>query len=160
MEFNYYNISIVGVFKRKYLIHKDGSPFLTVERRSFFSSEHIFNDVSGREIMYLKKMFSLFKYQYEIYKNNTFKGEIRKENFSNTYILDTNENHLIAKNNFTGTEFTFYNGDKEIVKGTRKIFSRENAYQLAIMEGYNDLYILATMIAIATTRQSKRRKKG
>lgn len=160
MNFNYYNISIEGIFKRKYIICKGDDLFLIVEKRGFFSNEHVFRDPGGNEIMYLKKPFSLFNYTYEIFENNVQTGEIKKENFSTKYILDTNENNLVASTNLIGTEFTFYNGNAEVAKGTRKMFSRENAFQLAIMEGYDDLHLLATIIAIALTRQSKKNKKG
>lgn len=160
MKFNYYTISIKGIFKRKYEIYRDGKFFIEVEKRSFFSNEFVFRDIEGTEIMFLKKPFALFKYRYEIYEENNLTGEITKESFSNKYIIDTAENHLISKTNITATEYTFYNGETEIAKGTRKIFSRENAYQLAIMEGYRDLHILATIIAISLTRHSKKKKSG
>ena len=160
MEYNYYSISIEGFFKRSYVIYKDTALFLSVERRSFFSNEHVFYDAGGKEIMYLKKPFSLFSYTYKIFENNILVGEVKKENFSTNYILDTIENHLVARTNLLGTEFTFYNGDAEVAKGTRKMFARVNAYQIAIQEGFNDLHFLATLIAISLTRQAKKRKQG
>jgi uncharacterized protein YxjI len=158
MNFNYYSISVKGFFQKKYLIVRNEKPYMTVEKRSFFSFEHVFRDEYGEELFSIRKPFSLFTYKYEIFENGAYLGVIRKENFSTTYILDTIDDYYRAKLNFTGTEYTFYDGEVEIGKGTRKIFSMDRAFQLAIMEGYNDDYILAVLIVTSLVRSSRRRK--
>jgi uncharacterized protein YxjI len=158
MNFNYYFVSIKGFFQKKYLIEKNEKPYITVEKRSFFSFEHVFRNENDEELFSIRRPFSLFKYKYEIFENGVFVGRINKENFSNTYILDSIDDYYLAKLNFTGTEYTFYEGELEIGKGTRKIFSRDRAFQMAIMEGYNDDFILAVLIVTSLVRSSKRRK--
>lgn len=149
MDFNVYTVSLKGMFSNKYEVLKEGDPAYTVVRKGFLGSgDRYIQDADGYDLLCIKKSSLFSSEKFELYEDGHRVGLFSKETFKSTCYLETQEmTYSITKNTWSN-ELTVYDGELDIAKVSRKSLRRKDHAGIAIMEGYNDLHILAAVICV------------
>ncbi len=109
-------------------------------------------DAQGREVAYIaQKLFSL-RPQYQIYRNGEEFAEVRKDFlslFRDKFTLDVpGPNDYRITGSILDYEYTFERGGQTVAQVSKRWFSFSDTYGVDIVEGEDDVAILATCVVI------------
>ena len=160
MDFVLYTISVRGIFSTHFEIYRNDVLMYRVRKPSFFAFRKMyFYDTGGNEVLEIYRHASFMKYRMTINQDGKSIATFEKDSFENFYTSTSIYGNYTIEGDFFGREYTVYDDEKDIAKVSRKRFRSKKKYGIAIIEGHNELYILAMVIAIAIIN-SRRRKKG
>lgn len=159
MEFAVYTISVKGFFSKEYEIHQNDMLAYKVKKPSFFAtSQMIFYDADGYEILKVKKHFTVFTFKFSFLQNDEEIATFDKKGIENYYDSDGIFGRHTVQGDFFSREYTVYDDDGEIAKISRKQFRSNKKYGVAIIKGHDELYILAMVIAISMVNARSKKK--
>ena len=124
-----------------------------------FGDDLSFQDASGQELVRIKQKVLSFRTTYEISEGGQFMAEIRKEfsMFKDNYTIDVpGPNDYTVKGNFFGYEFEFERSGRHVAQVSKKFALWSDAYSVDIVDGEDDILILATAIVIDLVIQDRR----
>jgi uncharacterized protein YxjI len=150
--------SIGGAFSIK---DDQGQDVFLVEGRVFsFGHQLSFCDVSGNELAFIKQKILSWGPTYEIYRSGELFAVVRKQLFTffkHVFTVDVpGPDDLVAQGDFMDLEFTFSRGDRTVAAVSRRWFSWADTYGVDIVEGEDDVTILASTIVIDMVRSESR----
>ena len=119
-----------------------------------------FQDMNGNELAYIAQKLISLKKTYYVYQNDQLFAEIIKEwsFFKDNYTVDIpGPNDYSVKGNFWDHEFTFIRNGQEVATVSKAYFSLRDTYGIDIIEGENDILILATAVVIDLVNDKERR---
>ena len=110
-----------------------------------------FRDRDGQELAYIsQKLLSLLP-RYEIYRNGDLFAEVMKELswFKSHFTLDVpGPNDYTIRGSFLSHEYTFERAGREVARVSKAYFAWSDTYGVDIVDGEDDVAILATCIVI------------
>jgi len=155
MEFNKYTISKIGFFRKSFEINQSDTLKYKVSTPGWFGYKHlIFRDIKEKEVLVIKRNRSLFNRTIELTATGGLRGELTTTLFLKTHKLKTDVATYTAESNWLKDEYTIYLGDDDIAKVSRKFFSDNKQYGIAIVEGNHDLFSLGMIVCIEIQRMT------
>ena len=161
MEFSIYTISVKGLFSKYYEIHQDDHLVYRVKKPSLFAfGERVFTRPGGAEVLKIKRDVSLFilKFKFTVTEGEDHIATIEKDNLDNFYNSSSIYGHFTVQGNFFNNEYTIFHNSEEIAKISRKRFRSAKKYGIAIIEGFDELYILSLVIAISIVNANRKKR--
>lgn len=133
-----------------------------VEGKVFsFGHQLSFRDMSGNELAFIRQKVLSWGPTYEIYRDNQLFAIVKKELFTffkHVFTIDVpGPNDLVAEGDFMDLEFTFTRNDRQVAVVSRQWFSWADTYGVDIVEGEDDITILASTIVIDMVRSDRKR---
>jgi uncharacterized protein YxjI len=111
-----------------------------------------FQDLSGRELCSIKQQLLSWGPTYQIFKGQELWATVKKELFTffrATFdIEESGAAPLEAEGDFTDHLYTFMRGGNPIAEVSMKFFSLADTYGVDIIDGEEDLLILACTVVI------------
>ncbi|SFI16605.1 LURP-one-related/scramblase family protein [Planctomicrobium piriforme] len=126
------------------VFHVDGAAFSWGDKLSF-------RDLDDNELAHITQEIFSWMPRYAIYRNGQLFAEVRKEwSWSNkTFTLDVpGPNDYVVEGSFWKHEYTFTRQGRQVAKVSKAIWSWGDSYGVEIVDGEDDISILATMIVI------------
>lgn len=110
-----------------------------------------FQDMNGRELAHIsQKVLSLLK-TYHVYRDNRLFAEITKKLslFKNKFEVDVpGPNDYTVTGNFFDFEYEFVRSGRTVAGVSKRYFSLRDTYGIDIVDGEDDITILATAVVI------------
>ena len=110
-----------------------------------------FQDMQGNELAFIsQKVLSLMK-TYHIYRNNELFAEIKKKLslFKDKFEVDVpGPNDYTVTGNFFDFEYQFTRQGRTVASVSKRFFSFRDTYGIDIVDGEDDITILATAVVI------------
>ena len=129
-----------------------GNDVFLVDGRTFSIGDKLsFQDMNGNELAFISQKVLSFKKTYEIYRNNQLFANVVKELtfFKDKFSVDVpGPNDYEVKGNFLQHEFEFIRSGRTVAHVSKQYFSWSDTYGIDIVEGEDDITILATAIVI------------
>jgi len=139
----------------------DGNDVFLVDGKAFsFGDKLSFQDLAGNEIAYIAQKVLSFKKRYEIYRDGRLFAEVVKELtfFKDRYTVDIpGPNDYEVSGNFWDHEYHFIREGREVAQVSKAYFTWADTYGIDIVDGEDDITILATAIVIDLVNQDKHR---
>jgi len=110
-----------------------------------------FQDMNGNELAFISQKLLSLKKTYQIFRNNQLFANVVKELtlFKDKFSVDVpGPNDYEVKGNFLQHEFEFIRSDQTVAHVSKQYFSWTDTYGIDIIEGEDDITILATAIVI------------
>ncbi|BCX46985.1 Tubby C2 family protein [Haloferula helveola] len=129
-----------------------GRPVFQVKGKAFSWGDKLsFQDMAGQELAFIsQKMFSMMP-RYEIHRNGQLFAEVVKEFrwFSKEFTLDVpGPNDYTIKGRFWTHDYEFTRGGRVVANVSKEFFSMSDVYGVQIVDGEDDVAILAACIVI------------
>lgn len=149
--------SLGGAFRVK---NDEGQEVFSVEGAPFgFGHQLTFRDAAGRELAFIRQKLLSWGPTYEIYRDGQLFAVVRKELFSffkHVFTVDVpGPDDLDAEGDFRDLEFTFSRGGRTVAAVSRRWFSWADTYGVEIVEGEDDVLILASCVVIDMVRADR-----
>ena len=132
--------------------NEDGADVYFVDGRAFsIGSKLSFQDMQGQELVFIKQVLLSFKTTYEIYRQEQLFAEVKKEFsfFKGKFTVDVpGPNDYAVEGDFSDYEYQFIRRGKVVAKVSKKFFSWSDTYGISIVDGEDDVTILATAVVI------------
>ncbi len=139
-----------------------GNDAFLVDGKAFSMGDKLsFQDMNGNELAYISQKLLSLKKRYEIYRDGNLFAEVVKEIsfFKDKYTVDIpGPNDYEVSGNFWDHEYTFKRSGKEIAHVSKKLFTLSNSYGVDIVDGEDDITILATAIVIDLVNQDEKKQ--
>ena len=136
-----------------------GSDVFRLDGKAFsFGDKLSFQDMDGRELAYIAQRLLSFRTVYEIYRSGSLFAEVVKEFafFKDKYTVDIpGPNDYEVTGNFWGHEYTFTRSGREVARVSKEFFSWADTYGIDIVDGEDDVTILATAVVLDMVDQSR-----
>ena len=137
-----------------------GQDVFFVDGKAFAIGDKLsFQDMQGNELAYIaQKMLSLKK-RYEIYRQGALFAEVVKEwtFFKDKYTVDIpGPNDYEVQGNFWDHEYAFVRQGREVAHVSKQYFTFRDTYGIDIIDGEDDIAILATAVVIDLVNQHNR----
>jgi len=132
----------------------DGKAFSIGDKLSF-------QDMHGNELAYISQKILSFKRRYKIYRGENLFAEVVKELtfFKDKYTVDIpGPNDYEVSGDFWDHEYRFIRNGREVAQVSKKFFTWSDTYGIDIVDGEDDITILATAVVIDLVNQDDRRK--
>ena len=130
----------------------NGDAVYIVDGKAFsFGDKLSFQDIAGNELAYISQKLLSFKTCYEIYNNGELFAEVKKEFtfFKDKYTVDIpGPNDYEVKGDFFDHEYSFYRKGREVASVSKSYFSWSDTYGVEIVDGEDDITVLATAVVI------------
>lgn len=110
-----------------------------------------FQDMNGQEIAYISQRLLSFRPSYKIYRQGKLFADVTKELtfLKDRYTVDVpGPNDYEVKGNFWDWEYEFRRSGQKVARVSKNLFSWSDTYGVDIVEGEDDITILATAIVI------------
>ena len=151
--------SIGGAF---YIRTDQGQDAFLVEGKAFsFGHQLSFQDNSGNELAYIRQKILSWGPTYEIYRDGQLFAVVKKERFTffkHVFTVDVpGPDDLVAEGDFLDLEFSFSRSSGIVATVSRQWFSLADSYGVDIVDGEDDLTILASTIVIDMVRSDQSR---
>ena len=151
--------SIGGAF---YIKSDEGEDVFLVEGKVFsFGHQLSFQDTSGNEIAYIRQKLLSWGPTYEIYRDGQLFAVVKKELFTffkHVFTVDVpGPDDLVAEGDFLDLEFTFSRSGEIVATVSRQWFSLADTYGVDIVNGEDDVTILASTVVIDMVRSDRNR---
>ena len=151
--------SIGGAF---YIKNDQGQDVFLVEGKVFsFGHQLSFQDTSGNELAYIREKVLSWGPTYEIYRDGQLFAIVKKELFTffkHVFTVDVpGPDDLVAEGDFLDLEFTFSRSAGIVATVSRRWFSLVDTYGVDIVDGEDDVTILASAIVIDMVRSDRNR---
>ena len=152
--------SLGGAF---YIKNDEGQDVFHVQGKVLsFGHQFSFEDMAGNELAYIRQKLLSWGPTYEIYRNNELFAVVKKKLFTffkHVFTIDVpGPNDLVAEGDFWDLEFTFSRNERQVAQVSRTWFSLVDTYGVEIVEGEDDLTILASTVVIDMVRADSRKK--
>ncbi|MBM3832846.1 MAG: hypothetical protein FJ403_06145 [Verrucomicrobia bacterium] len=123
----------------------DGKVFTIRDKLSF-------QDMSGRELAFIRQKLLAWGPTYEIYRDDQLAAVVKKHLFTLfrcEFTVDVpGPDDLEATGSFLDREYTFRRGNREIAQVSKRWFSWTDTYGVDIGPGEDDVLILASAVVI------------
>lgn len=162
MDFNLYKISKKGFFFSKYEIYERSDLIFIVKKKGLFSSNYVFFDTLGHEVMVLKYVFTFFKTNFNLYRDGQILAKIKsvKGIFKNNFEVETADVVYHVGGSFAMKEFTINDGKDDVAKVSRKSMTRNNMYGIAMSAEEDQDLMLGIVFAMEAVRNLKKRRSS
>jgi uncharacterized protein YxjI len=125
-----------------------------------FGHQLSFQDMAGNELADIRQKVLSWGPTYEIYRSGELFAVVKKELFTffkHVFTVDVpGPDDLVAEGDFFDLEFTFTRSGRHVATVSRKWFSLVDTYGVDIIEGEDDITILASTIVIDMVRSDKK----
>jgi uncharacterized protein YxjI len=131
----------------------DGNDAFFVDGKAFSLGKQLsFQDMSGRELAFIKQKLLAWGPTYEIYRDGTRVAVIRKELFTFfrcAFTVDVpGPDDLTAEGEFTDHEYTLSRGDRQVATVSKQWFTLTDTYGVDVADGEDPVLILASTVVI------------
>lgn len=141
---------------------QSGNDAFLVDGKAFsFGDKLSFQDMSGNEIAYISQKLLSFKKTYELYRQGSLFATVVKDItfFKSSFSVDVpGPNDYEVKGNFLAHEYSFIRSGKPVAHVSKEYFSWADTYGIDIVDGEDDITILATAVIIDLVCHDNRRK--
>lgn len=131
---------------------RQGNDVFFVDGKVFSIGDKLsFQDVTGHELAYIVQKLLSFKKTYEIYRDNKLFANVVKELtfFKDKFSVDVpGPNDYEVNGNFFDHEFEFTRSGRKVATVSKAYFSWTDTYGIEIIDGEDDITILATAVVI------------
>jgi uncharacterized protein YxjI len=138
-----------------------GKDVYVVDGKGFsFGDKLSFQDMNGNELAYLEQKVFSFKKTYEIKRKGELFAEVVKDFsfFKDKFTVDIpGPNNYEVTGDFWHHEYKFARKEREVAHVSKEYFKWSDTYGINIVEGEDDITILATVVVIDLVNQSERR---
>jgi uncharacterized protein YxjI len=120
-----------------------------------------FQDLQGNELAYIAQKLLSFKTTYEINRDNNLLAHVVKDFtfFKDQYTVDIpGPNDYEVKGDFWDYEYAFCRSGREVAHVSKAFFAWTDTYGVDIVDGEDDITILATTVVIDLVNQDRRRR--
>jgi uncharacterized protein YxjI len=111
-----------------------------------------FQDLTGRELAYIKQKVFAFSRTYEIYRDGALAAVVKKELFAlfhHRFSVDVpGPDDLEAEGDFLDHEYSFRRGDRVVATVSKRWFTLRDTYGIEIADGEDDVLILASAVVV------------
>lgn len=133
-----------------------------VEGKVFsFGHQFTFKDMAGNELAFIRQKVLSWGPTYEIYRDDQLFAIVKKKLFTffkHIFTIDVpGPNDLVAEGDFMDLEFTFTRNERQVAVVSRQWFSWVDTYGVDIVEGEDDITILASTVVIDMVRSDRKR---
>jgi uncharacterized protein YxjI len=115
-------------------------------------SQLSFQDMAGNELCYIKQAILSWGPTYEIYRNQQLWARVKKELFTffraSFEIDEPGAAPLEAQGDFTDHRYVFARGERPVANVSMEFFTLADTYGVEIVEGEEDVLILACTVVI------------
>jgi uncharacterized protein YxjI len=122
-----------------------------------------FEDLSGRELAFIKQRLLSWGPKYEIYRDGNLAAEVTKKLFTLfhcKFVVDVpGPDDLEAKGNFLDMEYEFTRGGRVVAVCSKKWFSWSDTYGVEVAPGEDDVLILASSVVIDMVCHADRERR-
>ena len=133
-----------------------------VDGKAFsFGDKLSFEDMNGNELAFIAQKLLSFKKRYEIYRAGQLCAEVVKEFtfFKDKYTVDIpGPNDYEVTGDFWEHEYTFTRLGRQVARVSKTFFAWSDTYGIDIVDGEDDITILATAVVIDLVNQDERSK--
>lgn len=141
-----------------------GSDVYFVDGKAFSIGDKLsFQDLRGTELAYIQQKLFAWGRTYEITRSGRLVAVVKKELFSpfhHTFNVDVpGPDDLQAKGNFFDYEYTFRRGETEVANVSKEFFRFADTYGIDIVQGQDDVLILAASVVIDLSCHSGGRRQ-
>ena len=136
----------------------DEQVFLVDGKVFSFGDKLSFKDMAGNELAYISQKLLSFKKCYELYREGQLFAEVKKEFtfFKDKFTVDIpGPNDYEVQGDFWSHEYSFFRKGKEIATVSKKYFSWADTYGIDIIDGEDDITILAAAVVIDLVNDDK-----
>lgn len=131
----------------------DGADAYFVDGKAFTLGDQLaFQDMSGRELAYIKQKLLAWGPTYELYRGGQLIAVVKKSLFTLfhcTFTIDVpGPDDLIAEGDFTDHEYHFMRGGRPLATVSKQWFSWTDSYGVDIAEEADPVLILASTVII------------
>ena len=139
-----------------------GTDAFFVDGQAFSMGDKLsFQDLNGNELAHISQKLLSLKKRYEIYRDGSLFADVVKEIsfFRDQYTVDIpGPNDYEVSGNFWDHEYRFTRSGKEIAHVSKEFFTLSDSYGVDIVDGEDDITILATAIVIDLVNQDEKRR--
>ena len=139
-----------------------GNDVFFVDGKAFSLGDKLsFQDMAGNELAYISQKLLSFKKRYEIYRSGQLFAEVIKELtfFKDQYTVDIpGPNDYEVRGDFWDHEYGFVRSGREVAHVSKEFFTWSDTYGIDIVDGEDDITILATAVVIDLVNADQRRK--
>ncbi len=139
-----------------------GEDVFLVDGKAFsFGDKLSFRDLGGQELAYIAQKVLSFKKRYEIYREGALFAEVVKEFsfFKDKFTVDVpGPNDYEVTGSFWDHEYTFVRSGREVAQVSKRYFTWSDTYGIDIVDGEDDITILATAVVIDLIADDARKK--
>ena len=136
-----------------------GNDAFYVDGKAFSVGDKLsFQDMSGNELAYISQKLLSLKKRYEIYRDGSLFAEVVKEItfFKDKFTVDIpGPNDYEVSGNFWDHEYTFTRMGRQVAQVSKAYFTFADSYGIDIVDGEDDVTILATAIVIDLVGQDR-----
>jgi len=154
VSMQYFMSSKWALTERFEITDQMGTPVLEVHGNFGLHKEVTFKDQSGHELAKLKKHMMTNKY--EVIVGGQHAAEVHHTGvFGQHFEIDTSQGKIDARGDFGGWNYTLGSAEGVIATVSREMSFREQ-FMVDIVDGQNDVFILATVLAIDNIHDERR----
>ncbi|OYP28274.1 LURP-one-related/scramblase family protein [Rhodopirellula sp. MGV] len=131
----------------------DGNDVYFVDGKAFsIGDKASFQDMQRRELLKIEQKVLSFGKTYHLIRDGQTVGHVKKKHFTffrDVFdVEDTAAGDLDASGNFIHHEYTFTRDGKPVASVSKKFFSLSDTYGVEIIDGEDDVLILACTVVI------------
>lgn len=157
MEYNIFTISVDGFFKKTYIVHKNDKLLYTARPRGFFSQSYHLYNTQDQLVLDINYKFNPFNLRVEIIDSDGLAGTIKKKTFANTFIIESYNGDYRIEGNFWSTNFDVFHNENQIAKVSRKKFTNNKAYGMAVIEGVDEDFVVSLLLSTIIIREVRKK---
>jgi len=149
-------------FGDDYIIRNaNDEPVFFIDGKAFsFGDKLSFQDLAGNALAFISQKVFSFKKKYEIYRSGQLFAEITKNLtfFKDQYTVDVpGPNDYEVQGDFLDHEYSFFRNGIEVARVSKQYFTWSDTYGVEIIDGEDDITILATAVVIDQVKDDRRR---
>lgn len=131
---------------------EDGNDRFLVDGKVFALGDKLsFQDMAGNELAFIAQRLLSFKKTYEIHRDGEVFAQVVKEwsFFKDRFTVDVpGPNDYEVTGSFWDHEYSFQRSGREVAFVSKRYFSWSDTYGVDIVDGEDDITILATAVVI------------
>jgi len=132
---------------------EDGNDVFFVDGKAFSIGDKLsFQDMHGNELAFIRQRLLAWGKTYEIFRGGQLAAVVKKELFAflhHRFMVDVpGPDDLEAEGNFLDREYEFRRGDSVVAVVSKRWFSWTDTYGVEIVDGEDDVLILASAVVI------------
>ena len=132
---------------------EDGNDVFFVDGKAFSIGDKLsFQDMHGNELAFIRQRLLTWGKTYEIFRGGQLAAVVKKELFAflhHRFMVDVpGPDDLEAEGNFLDREYEFRRGDNVVAVVSKRWFSWTDTYGVEIVDGEDDVLILASAVVI------------
>ena len=130
-----------------------GKDVYFVDGKAFSLGDQLsFQDLKGNELAFIKQKLFKLATTYEIHRAGVIAAVVKKQLFAlihHRFTVDVpGPDDLEANGSFTDHEYTFKRGDRTVATVSKQWFTWADTYGVDIVDGEDDVLILASSVVI------------